>query len=135
MIISLRIFFTIVLVSMLAVTGWASFQVPLWETPRNVATHPWFIATLVDAYWGFLTFYLWVIYRETGWASRLLWLVAILLLGNIAMAVYALAVAFRLPLTAEAKDFFLRASKSLPIWIPAGLVAALLAVSGVAALR
>ncbi|MCE9518084.1 MAG: hypothetical protein K8R87_00715 [Verrucomicrobia bacterium] len=44
----LKIFFIIVLVSMLGVTSWASFECPLWKTPRAVATHPWFIATMFD---------------------------------------------------------------------------------------
>lgn len=91
----LRGFFFLVLASMLAVTSWASWQCPLFGVPRDVATHPWFIATLFDAYWGFLTFYVWVAYKELSWISRIAWLVAILLLGNIAMAVYCLVELFR----------------------------------------
>jgi len=75
---------------MLCVTSWASFNCPLFGVPRNVATHPWFIATLFDAYWGFITFYVWVVYKETRWVSKISWLVAILALGNIAMSVYCL---------------------------------------------
>ena len=104
----LRIFFCIVLVSMLAVTSWASMQCALWETPRAVATHPWFIATLFDTYWAFLTFYCWVVYKERGWAARILWLIAILLLGNIAMAVYMLIQLYRVPATARIEDVLLR---------------------------
>jgi hypothetical protein len=100
----LKIFFIIVLLSMLAVTGWASGQCALWKTPRPVATHPWFIATLADAYWGFITFYCWVCYKEISWVRRLLWLVAILLLGNIAMSAYVLNKLFRLPEDATAGD-------------------------------
>ncbi|MGV3658906.1 MAG: DUF1475 family protein [Prosthecobacter sp.] len=100
MIIFLRIFFVIILLSMLAVTGWASSQCALWAVPREVATHPWFIATLFDAYWGFLTFYCWVAWKEATWTGRILWLVAILLLGNIAMALYALVQLFKVPTSA-----------------------------------
>lgn len=100
MIIFLRIFFLVVLLSMLAVTGWASSQCALWKTPREVATHPWFIATLFDAYWGFLTYYCWVAWKEVTWLGRILWLVAILLLGNIAMAIYALIQLFKVPSSA-----------------------------------
>lgn len=100
----LKVFFFIVLLSMLAVTGWASLECALWRTPRAVATHPWFLATLADAYWGFLTFYCWVCYKESSWAGRLLWLPAILLLGNIAMSVYILIKLFRLPEEATAGD-------------------------------
>ncbi len=110
MIIFLRICFIIVLVSMLAATGWASSCVALWKTPRAVATHPWFIATLFDTYFAFLTFYAWVAYKETGTAARILWLLAILLLGNIAMAIYMLRQLFRLPTTGTMADLLLRKS-------------------------
>jgi hypothetical protein len=36
-----------------------------------------------------------VAYKQTSWLSRLIWLIAILLLGNIAMASYVLAQLFR----------------------------------------
>lgn len=93
---TLRVFFIIVLASMLWVTGWASLSCALWNTPREVATHPWFIATLFDAYWGFLTFFCWVCWKETSWLKRSVWLVLILLLGNIAMSAYVLNKLFRL---------------------------------------
>lgn len=108
MIVFLRVFFVLVLVSMLAVTGWASTQCALWKTPREVVTHPWFIATLFDTYWGFLTFYCWVFYKECGWLARVLWLIAILLLGNIAMAVYMLVQLFRVRADASIDDVLLR---------------------------
>ncbi|MGV3757500.1 MAG: DUF1475 family protein [Verrucomicrobiota bacterium] len=108
MIIFLRGFFIVVLVAMLAVTSWASTEVALWKTPREVATHPWFIATLFDTYFGFLTFYLWLAYRETSNAARVIWLVAILLLGNIAMAAYMLYRLFKLSANARMEDLLLR---------------------------
>jgi len=104
----LRIAFILVLISMLAVTSWASNIVALWNTPRAVATHPWFIATLFDTYFAFLTFYAWVAYKETSKASRVLWLIAILLLGNIAMAIYMLNQLFRLPANASMEQLLLR---------------------------
>jgi hypothetical protein len=93
----LRILFGVVLGSMLWVTSWASLQCPLFGVPRDVFTHPWFIATLFDAYWGFITFFVWVAYKQTSWLARGAWLVAILLLGNIAMAAYCLSELFALP--------------------------------------
>ncbi|MBN9692643.1 MAG: DUF1475 family protein [Verrucomicrobia bacterium] len=110
MILGLRLFFSVVLVSMLAVTSWASSHVALWEIPQAVLGHPWFIATLFDAYFGFLTFWLWVAYLQPTWISRLAWLVAILLLGNIAMALYVLIRLFRLPRNASWEQLLLRKS-------------------------
>jgi len=108
MILFLRLAFLLVLVSMLSVTSWASFKVALWDTPHAVVAHPWFIATMFDTYFGFLTFYCWVAYKETSVLSRLLWLLAIMLLGNIAMSSYLLWQLFRLPLDARIEQLLLR---------------------------
>jgi len=132
MIVTLRIFFFIVLGSMLAVTGWASLQVPLWSIPREIGGHPWFIATLFDAYWGFFTFYAWQCYKEPAWNSRVLWFVALVLLGNIAMAVYGLIVTFRLPVSAPPADVLLRNRPLSPL-VPTALIAAILGAGGIAA--
>jgi predicted permease len=104
----LRLAFSVVLVTMLCVTGWASAQVPLWQTPHGVLTHPWFIATLFDTYFGFLTFYVWLAYRERAPLARIAWLIAILLLGNIAMSTYMLQLLWRLPANASVAQVLLR---------------------------
>ncbi len=110
MIVFLRLVFSLVLVAMLAVTAWASSAVALWNTPREVATHPWFIATLFDTYFAFLTFWIWLAWKEPTWPRRLGWLAAILLLGNIAMATYVLIQLFRLPKTATLEHLIARRS-------------------------
>ena len=104
----LRIAFLIVIVSMLVVTTWASLRVPIWEIPAAVGGHPWFVATLFDAYFGFLTFYAWVFYKETSPVARILWFFGILLLGNIAMAAYMLWKLFKLPSNAPMEKLLLR---------------------------
>ncbi len=110
MILTLRIFFIVVLASMLCVTTWASTHVAVWKLPYETWTHPWFIATLFDAYWGFLTFYCWLVYKEVSWVARIAWLPSILLLGNIAMAIYALIQLFKAPLNARIEDVLIRRS-------------------------
>lgn len=110
MIIFLRIAFSCVLVTMLCVTSWASMQCALWKTPEALVTHPWFIATLFDTYFAFLTFYVWLAYKETCWLSRLGWLIAILVLGNIAISTYMLLTLFRLPANATMEQVLLRKS-------------------------
>ena len=104
----LRIAFLFVLVTMLCATSWASSQCALWKTPQALVTHPWCIATLFDCYFGFLTFYLWLAYKEPSYIARALWLVAILLLGNIAMSSYMLWTLFRLPADAKLEQVLLR---------------------------
>ena len=104
----LRIIFMFVLVTMLCTTSWASYQCALWKTPHEVVTHPWFIATLFDCYFGFLTFYAWLFYKEARWFARIAWLIAILLLGNIAMSTYMLITLFRLPADARIAQVLIR---------------------------
>lgn len=104
----LRTFFTLILLAMLGVTAWASADTALWDLPVEMATHPWFVASLFDAYFGFLTFFVWVAYRESSWPTRIGWLIVILLLGNIAMAIYMLIRLFRLPSTASMEQLLLK---------------------------
>lgn len=88
----LRALFGFILISLLAYTTWASFQQPIAEW-RGLTRRPdnwWTIATLIDAYYGFLTFYVWVFYKERRAGSRAGWFVAIMLLGNMAMSAYVL---------------------------------------------
>ena len=105
---ALKLLFGAILVVMLYVTVAAALERGLFEAGGDLWPDPWFRATLVDAYCGFLTFYAWVFYRERTWAGRGLWLVAILALGNIAMSVYVLARLFRLPPDAGAEQLLLR---------------------------
>jgi len=104
----LRVAAILVLLSMLCVTAWASHCVALWKMPREVATHPWFIPTLFDTYFAFLAFWAWVAYKETSHFARGLWLLAVLLLGNIAMSIYVLRELFRVPAEATLEDVLLR---------------------------
>ena len=104
----LRFYFVFVLAAILAATIWASSQVALWKMPREVATHPWFIATLIDTYFAFLVFWLWLAWRERTWLARLGWLLGILLLGNIAMAIYMLIRLAKLPEGAGVPALLLR---------------------------
>jgi hypothetical protein len=95
----LRLLFGVILVVMIAVTSWASLRQPVWEWGglTHAPDNGWTIATLFDAYCGFITFYAWLAYKERGWVPRIGWLVAILLLGNMAMSVYVLLQLRRLP--------------------------------------
>ena len=94
----LRLLFLLIIASMLAVTGWASLRQPLGDFARSATFRdPWVIATLFDAYWAFITFYVWVAWKEQSLAARLLWFVAIMLLGNMAMAAYMLIQLFAVP--------------------------------------
>jgi hypothetical protein len=108
MIVFLRGLFGVVLISMLAVTSWAGAHTSLFSIPREVLHHPWFIATLFDAYWAFVTFYVWVAWKEQAGFARVLWFVAIIALGNIAMSAYFLRELFAVRANAPLAEVFTR---------------------------
>ncbi len=56
----------------------------------TVCSEPWGLATMFDAYFGFMAFWLYVAWRENSNVARLSWFVALMLLGNFAIAGYAL---------------------------------------------
>jgi Protein of unknown function (DUF1475) len=90
--------FTAIILAMIAVTTWATLHqsVTAWGGLAAVPDRYWTIATLMDAYFGFLTFYVWVAYKESRWLPRIGWFVAIMLLGNMAMSAYVLIQLWRL---------------------------------------
>lgn len=95
---SLKLLFGSILLVMLWVTVQASLQQSVldWGGLFNEPDRWWTIATLADAYCGFLTFYAWVFYKERSALARTGWFVAIMLLGNFAMATYVLLALSRL---------------------------------------
>ena len=119
----LRFLFIVVLGSMLSVTSWASLRVSIFAIPRDVFTHPWFIATLFDAYFGFLTFYVWQAWKEQSLAARVLWFVAVMLLGNLAMSIYVLVELFRINESAQLAEVITRRNPGR-LALPGALVAA-----------
>jgi hypothetical protein len=91
--------FASILLSLAVMTVWASLHQPIWQW-RGLTTDPdrwWTIATLMDAYFGFLTFFVWVCFKERTAAARAVWFIAIMMLGNMAMAVYVLLQLAKLP--------------------------------------
>lgn len=88
----LRVLFGFIFVSLLAFTSFASTQQPVfeWQGLVRAPDHWWTIATLMDAYYGFMTFYVWVFWKEQRWMPRLLWFIAIMALGNMAISAYVL---------------------------------------------
>jgi Protein of unknown function (DUF1475) len=95
---TLKLLFGAILVGMIGVTSWASVTQSVWQWQGLVRApdHAWTIATLCDAYAGFITFYVWVYWREQ-WLGRILWFWGIMLLGNMVMSLYMLIALWRLP--------------------------------------
>jgi hypothetical protein len=85
---SLWIVAILVFAAMVAVTAWASLDANVLVGFQRVLAERWGVATLFDAYFGFLWFWLWIAYKEATPGRRLLWLALLLALGNLAMAAY-----------------------------------------------
>jgi hypothetical protein len=133
MITVLRVLFLAVLASMIWVTSWASLQCPLFGVPRSVVAHPWFIATMFDAYWGFTTFYVWVCFKQVSWSARFAWFIAIMALGNIAMSSYCLSELWRAPTDGHLSEVLI-VRRQGPGWLGMALAAVGVAVTLAAAL-
>ncbi len=104
----LFVLFYAIFAAMIAVSVVATLERGVFTALADLWSDAWFRATLADAYFGFLTFYCWVAYREDGWIGRIVWLLAILYLGNIAMSVYVLACLWGLPAGAPLWQVLLR---------------------------
>ena len=92
----LKLLFSGILLAMIVVTIDASLKQSLWDSWPGLKAQPWAIATLFDAYFGFLTFFVWVAYKESNAMRSAAWFVLIMCLGNMAMAAYVLIQLFRL---------------------------------------
>ena len=110
----LALFSAFVFAALVAVSVWATGHQSIAPAIQSLIAdpaglnNPWFIATLFDAYFGFLWFWLWVAYREKTWLARGAWLVLIFALGNMAMAGYVLLALRKLPPGAGPEQLLLK---------------------------
>ncbi|WP_370304760.1 DUF1475 family protein [Sinimarinibacterium flocculans] len=108
------VFAVVAIAGLIGVSTWATGHVSIVPAIQDLIANPsagytpWLVATLFDAYFGFIWFWLWIAYKETRWSMRLLWLVLVLGLGNIAMGAYMLIRIARLPRGATVEDLLLR---------------------------
>jgi hypothetical protein len=122
MIVFLRLLFLTVLGVMTWGTLRASMAQGMFDIPSAVTSNPWFQVTLFDAYFAFLTACVWIAWKEQRTAARVLWVIAVLLWGNFAIATYMLIELFRIPTTGSLDEVFTRKRPgSLPL--PATLAA------------
>jgi hypothetical protein len=86
----LFVLFSAIFVCMVMVLVRSSLQMGILAAIPSFSANPWAVATLWDAYCGFLIFYVWVAWREGGWGARVIWFVLIMGLGNLATSGYLL---------------------------------------------
>jgi hypothetical protein len=92
----LKFLFGCIFVFMVGITIRTGLSVSLSATWPSYTANPWAMATLYDSYFGFVTFYVWVFYKERSLWARAMWLVLIMGLGNIAISFYVLIQLFQL---------------------------------------
>ena len=90
----LKCLFGLIFGFMVVMTARTSLQVPIWQA--SFTGNVWAWATLYDAYFGFITFFCWVAWRERSLGIKVLWFILIMALGNIAMSFYVLLQLFAL---------------------------------------
>ena len=96
MVIFLRALFLTILLAMLGLTTIASLDRGVFEAAGELWPDPWFKATLADAYFGFITVFVWIAYKEGSIGRRILWFFLLMTLGNIAISVYVLVELFKI---------------------------------------
>jgi len=104
----LKLLFGAILVCMVYVTAMGGVDRSVFTAFGEIWADPWGRATLADAYFGFVTFYVWVFFKERSAPARIAWFALVMLFGNIAMSIYVLIQLFRLPAGAGVEDLLLR---------------------------
>lgn len=103
----LRLCAILVLLALLAATAWASLHENLLFALPRLLKDPWAVAALAQAGAGGLWSWLWIAHRERCGRTRAVWLLGLLLLGNLAMAAYLLVQLAKLPPEARVEDLLL----------------------------
>ena len=98
----LKTLFALILIGMVSITITAIADQNIFEGVGNLWPNWWFKATLADAYFGFLTFFVWVAYKERHLWRKLTWFGSFMLLGNLAISTYVLYELYKL----QAADTF-----------------------------
>lgn len=88
-------FYVLVLAAMIAITTAAGLDRGIFDALEALWPDLWFRATLADAYFAFLSVYLFVLWRERSAAAKALWLVLFLGLGSMGIAAYVLSGIYR----------------------------------------
>jgi len=104
----LKIYFSCVILAIIYVTVTATMERGVVTAMRDLWPDAWFRATMADTYFAFLAVFLFVCYKERGAAARVFWFLAIMILGNLAIAPYMLIQLAKLKKEDPVEKIFLR---------------------------
>jgi hypothetical protein len=85
---ALKILFSVLSLSMVSIVVSTSLESNLIKEWSFLGSIPWMRATLIDFYINILVLYAWVVYKEVGWLSRVVWLLLFVGLGSITVTFY-----------------------------------------------
>jgi len=86
--ITLKILFSALSLFMVYMVVSTSLESNLIKEWSFLGSIPWMRATLFDFYANIIVLYAWVVYKEVGWFSRVLWLLLFVGLGSITVTLY-----------------------------------------------
>jgi hypothetical protein len=92
----LKCLFAVIFVVMVWINVKAMLAMNILASFPLFSANPWAVATLYDAYCGFVTFWVWVAYKERASWAKGLWFLLVMGLGNVAMSAYVLKELFKL---------------------------------------
>ena len=103
--------FSAIFLWMVGMTTYVSIHKALWLAGSEFswARSPWALVTLFDAYFGFVTFFVWVCFKERALAAKVLWFLLIMGPENNAMSGYVLILLLKLQPDEPLSELLLRA--------------------------
>jgi len=103
---ALKILFGLMFIWMCYTVISTSIESNLFKQWDFLGSIPWMRATLWDFYANVTVIFLWVCYKESNIAIRVVWLILLVALGSIASCAYVLIQLFRLKPGEGLKEFF-----------------------------
>ena len=88
-----------------------SLKSNLFEEWETLAKIPWMDATLWDFYANVFCIFLWILYKEKNYLTRLSWLILLVVLGSVATIAYILIQLFKLKKEEEWTQVFIQQNK------------------------
>jgi hypothetical protein len=85
---SLKVLFSALSLFMVYMVVSTSLESNLIKEWSFLGSIPWMRATLFDFYTNIIVLFAWVVYKEVGWFSRVLWLFLFVGLGSITVTLY-----------------------------------------------
>jgi hypothetical protein len=93
---ALKILFALLCAYMIYIVISTSVESNLFKEWSFLGSIPWMRATLWDFYANIAVLWAWIVYKESSWAIRILWLILFVGLGSIAVTCYVLLQLFAL---------------------------------------